>query len=156
MTAPTDTVEADARVGRGIIRSSLAGTVLLLVATAVAAAFVDVVTIRVVHVVVSVLLFLAGTGVFLWAYAIAVNRSRTDNIGIGGLYFLAGTAPAGVRRLLLGALTAQTVIAFAGAFVRPFTSLAFGILAPVFGLGLCGLWAARHGTFGPRPTARRR
>src|SRR5581483_8218546 len=29
--------------------------------------------------------------------------------------------------------------------------LAFGFLLPVYGLGLCGLWGARHGTFADRP-----
>jgi hypothetical protein len=32
-----------------------------------------------------------------------------------------------------------------------YSPLAFGILVPVFGLGLCGLWGARYGTFEPRP-----
>ena len=34
---------------------------------------------------VSIAAFLAGTVAFLWAYGIAVNRSRHDLIGIGGL-----------------------------------------------------------------------
>jgi hypothetical protein len=29
--------------------------------------------------------------------------------------------------------------------------VAFGILAPMFGLGLMGAWGGRHGRFGPRP-----
>jgi hypothetical protein len=29
-------------------------------------------------------------------------------------------------------------------------SLAFGILVPMFGIGLNGLWAVLHGRFGPR------
>jgi hypothetical protein len=28
--------------------------------------------------------------------------------------------------------------------------MASGFLVPVFGLGLCGLWGARYGTFAPR------
>ena len=50
----------------------------------------------------------------------------------------------------------QVVAAVATAAVRPFTSLAFGVLAPMCGLGLIALWAGRHGTF-PRsePTSRR-
>jgi len=27
---------------------------------------------------------------------------------------------------------------------------AFGVLVPMYGLGLCGLWASRYGTFGAR------
>ena len=39
----------------------------------------------------------------------------------------------------------------AAASIRPFTEVAFGILAPMFGLGLMALWGGRHGTFPPRP-----
>lgn len=95
-------------------------------------------------------LFAIGCTIFLWAYALAVARSRTDEIGIGGLYFLAGTAPKVVAFRLRLALIIQVVVAIASAAIRPFTSVAFGILVPVFGLGLCGLWAARYGTFGHR------
>ncbi len=42
---------------------------------------------------VSLVLFFVGIGLFFWAYAVAVNRSRTDLIGLGGLFFLAGSAP---------------------------------------------------------------
>jgi hypothetical protein len=101
-------------------------------------------------------LFLAGAIVFLWAYGIAVGRSREHEIGIGGLYFLQGTAPKPARNQLLGSLAAQTVIAIGTAAARPFTALAFGILVPVWGLALCGLWGARYGRFGPRVPAERR
>ena len=29
-------------------------------------------------------------------------------------------------------------------------ALAFGVLVPMFGIGANGLWAARHGRYGPR------
>jgi len=45
------------------------------------------------------------------------------------------------------------VAAFATAAARPNSSLAFGILAPLWGQGLAGLWGARHGAFPPRPAA---
>ena len=51
---------------------------------------------------------------------------------------------------MMASLAAEVVVALATASARPFTSLAFGILAPVFALGLAGLWGARFGTFGPR------
>jgi hypothetical protein len=60
-----------------------------------------------------------------------------------------------VRTNLLGALAAQVAVAVLTASVRPYTTLAFGTLVPVYGLGLCGLWAARHGSFGSRVVARR-
>jgi hypothetical protein len=51
---------------------------------------------------------------------------------------------------LLGALAVETVVAFATAGARPFSALAFGILVPMFGLGLSGRWGARYGHFDPR------
>ena len=100
--------------------------------------------------VVSVALFFIGCIVFLWAYGKAVARSRTDLIGIGGLYFLAGTAPKVVRFRLRLSLAIEVVVAIVSSSIRPFTPMAFGFLVPVFGLGLAGLWGARHGTFAPR------
>lgn len=95
-----------------------------------------------------------GVVVFFWAYAIAVNRSRRDAIGIGGLFFLAGgVAPAPVRRALLGSLATQVAVGVGTAAARPFTSLAFGVLAPLYGLALTGLWAARRGRFEHRSGA---
>ena len=134
--------------GSGLVRVSWAGTIVFTAATILALIAEG---LRVVAVGVSVILFAAGIASFLWAYGIAVGRSRTDSIGIGGLYFLAGdSAPPIVRRQLLGSLAAQTVVGIVAAAARPYTSLAFGVLVPMFGLGLSGLWGARHGTFGPR------
>lgn len=101
---------------------------------------------------VSLALFAAGMGIFVWAYAIAVARSRTDAMGIGGLFFLAGrqTAPPRVRLALLSSLAVQVAVGLATAGVRPFTSLAFGVLVPTYGLALTGLWGARNGRFAAR------
>ena len=101
--------------------------------------------------IVSGALFVIGCVAFFWAYAVAVSRSRTDLIGIGGLYFLAGTAPKVVRFRLRLSLALEIVAALVSSSIRPFTPMAFGFLVPVFGLGMCGLWGARHGTFEPRP-----
>lgn len=103
-----------------------------------------------VAVAVAVALFIGGTIAMFWAFLIAVARSRTDLIGIGGLYFGVGSAPADVQRRLMASLGIEVVVAFATASIRMFTSLAFGILVPVWGLGLAGIWCARHGVFAPR------
>jgi hypothetical protein len=100
--------------------------------------------------VVSVVLFFVGCVAFLWAYGIAVSRSRRDLIGIGGLYFLAGTAPSVVRFRLQLSFAVEIVAATVSSSIRPFTPMAFGFLVPVFGLGLSGLWGARYGSFAPR------
>lgn len=102
---------------------------------------------------ISLVLFAAGIVLFLWGFALAVDRSRTEAIGVGGLFFLAGSAPRPVQVRLLGALVVQVVVSVGASLAQPFTAVAFTTLAPMFGLGACGLWAARHGTFPPRDDA---
>jgi hypothetical protein len=100
---------------------------------------------------VSVGLFFAGCAVFVAAFLRAVVRSRTDNITVANLFFLmGGSTPRSVRRHLFASLAVELVVAVSAATARPFTTQATGILAPMWGLGLCGLWAARHGSFRPR------
>lgn len=100
---------------------------------------------------VDVVLFSIGCVLFFVAYARAIARSRSEAIGIGGLYFLAGdSATPEVRRVLVGCLVVQVVVALAAAFARPYSVLAAGVLVPVFGLGLCGYWASRYGMFPSR------
>lgn len=144
--APVATVTPE---GAAIVRASWLGTVVFAL-SALAAVVTSAATVPAAAIALG--LFAAGIGLFFWAYAIAVNRSRTDAIGIGGLFFLAGdaTAPKGVKRALLAALGAQTVTGLGTAAARPFTTLAFGVLVPLYGLALTGLWGARHGRFGPR------
>ena len=134
--------------GENLLRASWTGTALLFVTSLLAVLFDSA---RLVAVIADVLLFLGGAVAFFWAYAVAVGRSREVDIGIGGLFFLAGeTAPKEVRRPFMASLAAEVVIAVAAAAVRPFTPLAFGILVPMWGLALAGLWGARYGTFRPR------
>ncbi len=107
--------------------------------------------------------FAVGVVAFLWGYWNAVQRSREDNIGVAALYFLlGGIAPKGVARRMNTLLAVQTVWSIATAVARgstdgtPGSTLAFGILVPMMGLGLNGLWGAFHGTFEPRAAPGRR
>ena len=69
-----------------------------------------------------------------------------------GLFFLAGeVAPPATRRALRIATGVEVVAVVAAASIRPYTEVAFGILAPMFGLGMMGVWGGRHGEFPPRP-----
>lgn len=134
-----------------IIRASWAGTAAF-AAVAIAAVAID--DLEAFALGLDIALFAAGTAVFLWALVVAAGRSRTLEMGIGGLFFLAGsTAPATVKRHLLGSLAAQTILGFATAGAKPFTPMAGGVLVPMFGLALCGLWGAKLGQFGPRHRA---
>ena len=96
----------------------------------------------------AVVLFVVGSGAFLWAYGVAIGRSRYDEVTMGGVFFLTGdVAPTGTARTLRAVLAVQVVVGLAVAAVRPFTALAAGVLAPMLGLGLMALWGARHGRF---------
>ena len=103
---------------------------------------------------VGVSLALFGSALVIWFYAfgVAVVRSaRGDDIGVGGLFFLFGSAPSDVRRWLFGALGLSVVLAFATA-----AGNAYAALEPMFPLAVVGLWGARHGTFPPRDDPVRR
>jgi hypothetical protein len=146
----------DDRRGEGVIRLSWAGTAAYAVAVVVATTVPEGGQLPLV--IVCVVLFLAGMVAFLAAYVVAIGRSRHVAIGIGGLYFLAGTAPPRVRRHLLGSFAVELAVAVVSASIGLARSaadadnpLAFGVLTPLFGLGLAGLWGARHGAFAPRP-----
>lgn len=101
-------------------------------------------------VVVSLVLFAIGIATFGWAFAVAVARSRTEVLAVSNAFLLQGSAPAAVRRSFYAALAVQTVVAVTAAAVRPFTAVAFGILAPMSVLGFMALWGVRHGEFDPR------
>ena len=104
--------------------------------------------------VVAGVMFVLGCVTYLLGYAQAVRRSRREVVTMAGLAFLVDAAPAPVQRRLIGSTVAEVVVVVAAAAARPYTTLAFGILAPVFGLGLQSLWAARHGRFPARGPAR--
>jgi hypothetical protein len=132
-----------------IVRASLYGTALFTV-VAVLAAATNSTPVIVVSVVVDLVLFAAGIVAFVLTLLRAADRSRRELVTLPGIWWLSGSAPAGVRKALLLALGVEIVVALTVASVRPFTGLAFSVLVPIYGLGLAGLWAARMGTFPPR------
>ena len=107
---------------------------------------------------VSMVLFAVGMATTLWAYTCALDRSRVEEVGVANLYLLTGeTAPKHVKRTMSAALAVQIVAAVAGAWIGvvgldkgDLNALAFGVLVPMFGIGMNGIWAARHGSYGPR------
>jgi hypothetical protein len=137
-------------VGAGLVKLAVVGTGAIAATSVAAAAVPD--AFGFAHAVLSCVLFGIGTGGMLWAYGLGVSRSRTDDVSIPGLFFLSGdAAPAEVRKRFHLALAVETVVVVAAAAVRPFTVVAFGVLAPMFALGLMGVWGGRHAAFPPRP-----
>lgn len=140
------------------MRADQVGTVVFLAALAVGVPFKSDRWAQVIVVVVSLVLFAAGVALSLWAYARALELSRVRNVGVANLFLLTGaTAPKPVKRWLSAALAVQVVAAIAGASVgmaglekSQLNPLAFGVLVPMFGIGMNGAWAAMYGSYGPR------
>jgi hypothetical protein len=141
-----------------LVRTDVIGTAVFVVAVAVGIPLHDERPVQVTFAVISMLLFTIGAAGCLWAYVSALERSRTDEIGVANLYLLTGpTAPTPVKRTMSIALAVQVALALTGAIVgaaglsgNQVNALAFGILVPMFGLAMNALWAVRHGQFGPR------
>jgi hypothetical protein len=130
--------------GRRIVVAAWIGIALFAVTTIPAAAGAP--GFDVAALITDVTLFVAGIVVFLWAFAVAlVRNSGGDDIVVASLFLIQGPVPAPVRRHLFAALIVSVAIAGATG-----TSDAFGILVPMYPLGLVGLWGARHGVFPPR------
>lgn len=150
------TREGVTRDGDVIVWVDVVGTVAFTV-TAIYAAAVFSTTAQWVGAITAMSLFAVGVFAFLWSFWNAVQRSRTQQIGVMQMYLLLGEpTPSRVRRVMLVMLGVQITVALATAFARseaedgtPGTSLAVGILVPMFGLGLNGLWCAFHGVFPP-------
>lgn len=139
-------VHEDQPPGIGVVNVAFAGTGALVGTSVAAAALPD--TFGFVHAVLSCVLFAIGTGALLWAYALGVSRSREEAVTISGLFFLSGeVAPPEVRRPFRIALAVEVLIVVVAAAIRPYSEVAFGILAPMFGLGLMAMWGGRHGSF---------
>ena len=149
---------ADAQRGPGLVRLDLIGTVVFLVVLAIGVPLRDERPAQILVGAVSMVLFAVGAVGCLWAYVSALERSRTDEIGVANLYLLTGrTAPPKLKRLLSLLLAVQVVAALTGAIIgavglegSQVNAMAFGILVPMFGLACNALWAVRHGRYGPR------
>jgi hypothetical protein len=153
---PVTRQAADTHAGDVIIAANLIGTFAFTV-TAVTAAVVFSTASQWVGAITAMALFAIGVFAFLWSFWNVVQRSREQQIAVTQVYLLLGApTPPRVRRNMLGLLAVQIVVACATALGRskdidgsPGTSLAVGVLVPMFGIGLNGLWSAYHGTFPP-------
>jgi hypothetical protein len=141
-----------------VIRVDVAGTAVFVIALVVAVPYRSHRFAQFLIGGVSMALFAIGVASTLWAYARALERSRVEEVGVANLYLLTGpTAPKAVRRTMTSALATQIVAAVVGAWIGvvgldtgELNALAFGVLVPMFGIGMNGVWAALHGSYGPR------
>ncbi|HEY4607958.1 MAG TPA: hypothetical protein VFE86_09135 [Ilumatobacteraceae bacterium] len=141
-----------------VIRVDVAGTAVFVIALVVAVPYRSHRFAQFLIGGVSMALFAIGVASTLWAYARALERSRVEEVGVANLYLLTGpTAPKAVRRTMTSALATQIVAAVVGAWIGvvgldtgELNALAFGVLVPMFGIGMNGVWAALHGWYGPR------
>jgi hypothetical protein len=151
-TAATATAQGDA-----IVLVNMVGTIVFTI-TAITAAGVFSTATQWVGAITAMGLFLIGVFAFLWSFWNVVQRSRTEQIAVTQVYLLIGPpTPARTRRVMLAMLTVQITVGLTTALTRtraengsPGTSLAVGVLVPMFGIGMNGLWAAYHGVFPPR------
>jgi hypothetical protein len=134
--------EHTALEGRSIVIASWAGTAAFALTVGLAAGGVD--ALGYASVVLPLALFVASIPISLYALGRAAVRAARggERITVSGLFFLRGSAPAPVRRLLLGSLVAAVAVTVATVSAEP-----YGVLVSIYPLALCGLWAARHGTF---------
>lgn len=102
-------------------------------------------------------LFAIGVCTFLLGFFGAVQRSRTEEISVSTLFLLmGGVVDKRVAWWMNGCLIVQVAVGLAGAIIRgstdgrPGSTLAFGVLVGMLGLGLNGWHAARDGRFPSR------
>jgi hypothetical protein len=146
--------------GRPWVRADLVGTALFVLVEAVCVPLRAERAAQWTVGVVSMILFTIGVVTTLWAYVSALELSRTREVGVANLFLLTGpTASRPVKRTMTLALVVQVVVAVTGASIGiagladdDLNALAFGILVPMFGIGMNGMWSARYGSFGPRIT----
>jgi hypothetical protein len=145
----TDITLAPPGTGRRVVWASYAGTLVL--AVSAIAADLSPHTFDFTAFVLALVLFFGGTAIFVWAYLVMAGRSRTDDLTLSGVFGLAGSAPSAVQRRLFGSLALEVIVSITTAATRVYSTLSFGVLASMWGLGLTGLWGARYGAFPPRP-----
>lgn len=99
--------------------------------------------------------FLAGAALFAWAFLIAAGRSRREQVTVVGAFFL-GEESIGKddRRWAYRLLFVQSVIGLVAAAADPYTAMAFGVLVPMWGLGVVAFLGSAHGVFASRDSTK--
>ncbi|MEO6628162.1 MAG: hypothetical protein ABIP03_06280 [Aquihabitans sp.] len=147
----TDSVVAAPIDGPRIVRADIVATAAFVLVTLVTSLVENEIT-DLANLVVSAALFLGGCVAFGIGFVRAANRSRTEVVDLAGLFYLTGSAPKPARRMLMGLWFAQIATAVVSVFT---ISPPFGVMAPVWGIGILTLWSSRYATFPKRPSAAR-
>lgn len=130
--------------GRAIIVASWIGTLAVAAISIPVALGAD--ALGRVSMVVSLALFFASMALWVWVFLIAAARSSAgENVVVANLFLFDAAVARSVRLHLFGSLAVSVVVTLSVAVRDPFT-----VLTPMWALGCCGLWGARHGTYEPR------
>ena len=91
-----------------------------------------------------------GLLLFVFGLMYGLRRSRVEAVTVAGLFLLQNSAPRSIRRQFAWLTITQLVVALIAAALRPYTDIAFVILAPMLPVGSAALWSAQHGFFPER------
>ena len=95
-------------------------------------------------------MFVLGLLLFVFGLMFGLRRSRVEAVTVAGLFLLQNSAPRSIRRQFAWLTITQLVVALIAAALRPYTDIAFVILAPMLPIGSAALWSAQHGFFPER------
>ena len=95
-------------------------------------------------------MFVLGLLLFVFGLMYGLRRSRVEAVTVAGLFLLQNSAPRSIRRQFAWLTITQLVVALIAAALRPYTDIAFVILAPMLPVGSAALWSALHGFFPER------
>ena len=95
-------------------------------------------------------MFVLGLFLFVFGLMYGLRRSRVEAVTVAGLFLLQNSAPRSIRRQFAWLTITQLVVALTAAALRPYTDIAFVILAPMLPVGSAALWSAQHGFFPER------
>lgn len=95
-------------------------------------------------------MFVLGLLLFVFGLMFGLRRSRVEAVTVAGLFLLQNSAPRSIRRQFAWLTITQLVVALTAAALRPYTDIAFVILAPMLPVGSAALWSAQHGFFPER------
>lgn len=130
--------------GNWIWQASVWGVLLFTLGSVLSTIWLE--SLKIPYMAVSFLLFALGFMAFVYALYLAAERSRSETLHISGIFWLT-TSPKALAWKFRILLIFMCGVAIAINLIKLYTFLAFGILAPIFVLGLMGIWGAKWGKY---------